>query len=86
MRAHTPLTFHPPCVPQLVFSGKSAGKDYVSDLTFLHAVDPEKSTTKIHKHSVQMHIVKADVDADFWARLLKDKIQEKNSVTIDWDK
>lgn len=34
-----------------------------------------------------MHIVKAeDEDSEFWPRLLKDKLLEKNQVKIDWDR
>ena len=33
-----------------------------------------------------MLIKKEDEETDFWPRLLKDKVKEKNGVKIDWDK
>lgn len=52
-----------------------------------HAVNSKESTYNVLPRSVQMHIVKAeDEDAEFWPRLLKDKLLEKNQVKIDWDR
>merc|ERR1711916_375784 len=37
--------------------------------------------------SVQMKTMKKDKDdEEFWPRLLKDKVKEKNTVSIDWDR
>jgi len=71
---------------QLVFAGKSNGKDYVLDLEFLHPVNAEASSWKVLQRSVQMVLAKEDPEAEFWVRLLKDKALEKTNVKIDWDK
>jgi hypothetical protein len=39
----------------------------------------------VKPRNVHFHIVKADKDADFWPRLLKDKNLEKTNVRINWD-
>ena len=71
---------------QLVFAGKSNGKDYALDLEFMHPLNSEKSSWKVLQRSVQMVLAKEDIEADFWVRLLKDKTLEKTNVKIDWDK
>ncbi|KAG5190123.1 HSP20-like chaperone [Tribonema minus] len=71
---------------KLVFTGTSQGSAYHVDLEFLHPVVPKESTWKVLPASIQMHIIKADKDADFWTRLPKDKALEKNGISIDWNK
>jgi len=71
---------------KLVFAGKSNGKDYVLNLEFLHPLDADASSWKVLQRSVQLVLAKADPDAEFWVRLLKDKVLEKTNVKIDWDK
>jgi|AntAceMinimDraft_5_1070358.scaffolds.fasta_scaffold51844_1 hypothetical protein len=73
-------------LPQLVFAGKSNGKDYALNLEFLHPLNAEASSWKVLQRSVQLVLAKEDADADFWVRLLKDKALEKTNVKIDWDK
>ncbi len=52
-----------------------------------YAVNSKESKYNVLPRSVQMHIVKAEEeDAEFWPRLLKDKLLEKNQVQIDWDR
>jgi len=71
---------------KLVFVGKSGGKDYSVDIEFFKKCDGEKSTYKVNPRSIQMLIIKAEEEEDFWPRLLKDKVKEKNQISIDWDK
>jgi cytosolic prostaglandin-E synthase len=71
----------------LKFKGKSNDKDYEVDIVFFKAVNAEGSTYKVLPRSIQMHILKKDKeDEEFWPRLLKDKLLEKNQVKIDWDR
>ena len=83
---HASSHIHPANSQQLVFAGKSNGKDYVLDLEFLHPVNAEASSWKVLQRSVQMVLSKEDPEAEFWVRLLKDKALEKTNVKIDWDK
>jgi cytosolic prostaglandin-E synthase len=67
-------------------SGTAGGKDYKVDLEFLKPVNPEQSTWKVLPQSIQMHIIKADTEDEFWSRLPKDKSLEKNGISVDWNK
>ena len=72
---------------ELKFNGKSNDKEYEVSIEFLKAVDAEGSTYKVLPRSIQMHILKKDKEEEeFWPRLLKDKLLEKNQVKIDWDR
>jgi len=71
---------------KLVFTGKSGGKEYAVDISFFKKCNGEKSTYKVNPRSIQMLVIKDEEEEDFWPRLLKDKVKEKNQVTIDWDK
>jgi len=71
------------------FSGTSNGVPYSANLEFLEDVDPqsEGSVWNVLPSSVQMKLMKKDRDKEeFWPRLLKDKVLEKNTVTVDWDR
>ena len=71
----------------LKFKGKSNDKDYEVDIEFFKPADAEGSTYKVLPRSIQMHILKKDKEEEeFWPRLLKDKLLEKNQVKIDWDR
>ena len=70
-------------------SGTSNGVPYSANLEFLEDVDPqsEGSVWNVLPSSVQMKLMKKDLDKEeFWPRLLKDKVLEKNTVTVDWDR
>jgi len=71
---------------ELQFKGKSGDKDYEVNIEFFKPVNSEDSTYKVLPRSVQMHVVKAEEEDEFWPRLLKDKLLEKNQVKIDWDR
>jgi len=91
-----PLPLHPPpdvkdetitlTDDKLVFNGKSGADTYTCDLEFFAPCDSSSSTYKVLPRSVQMYVVKKDAEADFWPRLLKDKLKEKNQIKIDWDR
>jgi len=73
----------------LSFSGTSNSIEYGANLEFFENVDPkaEGSLWNVLPNSIQMKLMKKDTEKDeFWPRLLKDKVLEKNSVTIDWDR
>ena len=70
----------------LVFTGKSNGKSYALDLEFFADVEKEGSVWNVLPQSIQMKLSKKDKEAEFWPRLLKDKVKEKTNVTIDWDR
>jgi len=72
---------------ELKFEGNSGDKPYQVNIEFFKEVDSEGSTYKVLPRSVQMHILKKDKEEEeFWTRLLKDKMLEKNQVKIDWDR
>ena len=80
---------------ELHFKGKSGDKDYEVNIEFFKAVDAEGSKYNVLPRSIQMHIMKKkkkeekddeDEDEEFWPRLLKDKLKEKNQVKVDWDR
>jgi prostaglandin-E synthase len=79
---------------EIKFKGESGGKSYEVNIEFFKSVDSKDSTYKVLPRSVQMHVMKEkpkeeDEDEDeeqFWPRLLKDKMLEKNQVKIDWDR
>jgi hypothetical protein len=72
---------------ELHFKGKSEDKDYEVNMEFFKPADSKDSTYKVLPRSVQMHVMKATKDdEEFWPRLLKDKLLEKNQVKIDWDR
>ena len=70
----------------LVFAGKSNGKSYALDLEFFADVEKEGSVWNVLPQSIQMKLSKKDKEAEFWPRLLKDKVKEKTNITIDWDR
>jgi len=70
----------------LTFAGKSNGKSYALDLEFFGEVEKEGSVWNVLPGSIQMKLSKKDKEAEFWPRLLKDKIKEKTNVTVDWDR
>mmetsp|Transcript_9396 Transcript_9396/g.23061 ORF Transcript_9396/g.23061 Transcript_9396/m.23061 type:complete len:197 (+) Transcript_9396:127-717(+) len=72
---------------ELKFKGTSGDKPYEVNIKFFKEVDSEGSTYKVHKRSIQMHIMKKDKEEEeFWTRLLEDKALEKNQVKMDWDR
>ncbi|GMH98122.1 hypothetical protein TrVE_jg1174 [Triparma verrucosa] len=71
---------------KLVFTGKSNNNEYACDFEFFKGCKAETSTYKVLPRSIQMHIMKAEEEEEFWPRLLKDKAAEKNQVKVDWDK
>lgn len=71
----------------LTFTGTSGGKVYQVELEFLKEIELEGSVWNVLPQSIQMHLMKKDQEEEeFWPRLLKDKLKEKNGVTIDWNK
>ena len=68
------------------FSGKSGGLTYEVKFDFFKGIDVENSIWKVLPNSVQMKLTKKEKDEEFWPRLTSDKIKEKNTVTIDWDR
>ena len=77
------------------FKGKSGDKDYEVNIEFFKSVDSEGSKYNVLPRSIQMHIMKKtkegeekddDEEEEFWPRLLKDKLKEKNQVKVDWDR
>ncbi|KAF1327415.1 Hsp90 co-chaperone p23, partial [Globisporangium splendens] len=72
----------------LTFSGTSNGEKYEVTLDFFKEVDVDAKESIWAKadRNVHFHIVKKDVDAEFWPRLLSDKHLEKTNVTVDWSK
>ena len=72
----------------LNFTGSSGGKDYEVHIEFFKNVkaSAEESKYKVTPRSVQFYVLKEKDDDEFWPRLLKDKIKEKNQVKIDWDR
>lgn len=77
-----PLTFLHVC------SGASNGKQYAVELEFFQEVDAAATESKWAKTARNLHffIVKKDKEAEFWPRLLQDKLLEKTNVTVDWAK
>ena len=72
-----------------VYSGTSNKIPYSVNISFYDEIDPdnEGSVWNVLPSSVQMKLMKKDKEKDeFWPRLLKDKLLEKNTVTIDWDR
>lgn len=72
----------------LTFTGTTAsnGKQYALDMEFFQEVEKEGSVWNVLPQSIQMKLNKKDKEAEFWPRLLKDKVKEKTNVTIDWDR
>jgi hypothetical protein len=71
----------------LTFTGSSDGSNYQVDFEFFKEIDLEGSVWNVLPQSIQMHLMKKDKEEDeFWPRLLKDKLKEKNGIKIDWDK
>mmetsp|Transcript_10842 Transcript_10842/g.16177 ORF Transcript_10842/g.16177 Transcript_10842/m.16177 type:complete len:176 (+) Transcript_10842:35-562(+) len=70
----------------LKFKGISNGSEYTHDLEWMHKVDPKESTWKVLPSSIQMHLVKQEKDSEFWPQLQKDKLKEKNGISVDWNK
>eukprot|EP00605_Chrysophyceae_sp_TOSAG23-4_P001933 GSChrysophyteH1.ASY1.ANO1.2138.1 assembled CDS len=68
------------------FSGKSNGLTYEVKFDFFKEIDVKDSIWKVLPNSVQMKLTKKEKDEEFWPRLTTDKIKEKNTVTIDWDR
>lgn len=71
----------------LTFTGTSNGSAYQIEFEFFKEIDLEGSVWNVLPQSIQMHLMKKDKEEDeFWPRLLKDKLKEKNGIKIDWDK
>lgn len=71
----------------LTFTGTSNGSEYQLDFEFFKEIDLEGSVWNVLPQSIQMHLMKKDQEEEeFWPRLLKDKLKEKNGIKIDWDK
>lgn len=73
----------------LSFSGTSNSVPYAANLEFFEKIDAtvEGSLWNVLPSSIQIKLMKKDkVNEEFWPRLLKDKVLEKNNVTIDWDR
>jgi len=73
----------------LEFSGTSNEIPYTLNIQFYDEIDKddEGSVWNVLPNSIQMKLMKKNKEKDeFWPRLLKDKVLEKNTVTIDWDK
>ena len=70
----------------LNFSGKSNGQTYTIAFDFFKPIELEGSVWNVLPNSVQMKLNKKEKDEEFWTRLTSDKIKEKNTVTIDWDR
>ena len=49
-------------------------------------ISKEESTFNVLQSSVVMKLTKQDKEAEFWPRLLSDKLKEKTNVKVDWDK
>ena len=49
-------------------------------------IETEGSVWNVLPASIQMKLNKKVKGEEFWPRLMKDKILEKNTVTIDWDR
>jgi hypothetical protein len=77
-----------PTRPTTPDGGKSNGKPYAAELEFFAQVNPSDPESKyeVKPRSIQFHIIKADKEAEFWPRLLKDKGKEKGQVQLDWSR
>lgn len=62
--------------------------NYHVELEFFAPVDTEAKESKwaVGQRNVQFFILKKDKDAEFWPRLLEDKMLEKTNVKVDWSK
>ena len=72
-----------------LYSGTSNAVPYNANLDFFEEVDPkvEGSVWNVLPSSIQIKLMKKDREKEeFWPRLLKDKVLEKNTVTVDWDR
>ena len=49
-------------------------------------INKEESTFNVLQSNVVMKLMKQDKEAEFWPRLLSDKLKEKTNVKVDWDK
>lgn len=49
-------------------------------------VDAKESIWAKNDRNLLFHIVKKDKEAEFWPRLLADKLLEKTNVHVDWSK
>merc|ERR1712070_236033 len=72
----------------LNFTGKSNGEDYEVHIEFFKNVKSTdaESKYKVAPRSIQFYVLKEKEEDEFWPRLLKDKLKEKNQVKIDWDR
>ncbi|GLE11607.1 hypothetical protein PINS_up024137 [Pythium insidiosum] len=72
----------------LSFRGTSNKQQYEVELVFFKEVDVEDKQSIWAKtdRNLHFHIVKKDKEADFWPRLLEDKLLEKTNVHVDWSK
>lgn len=69
-------------------SGKSNGQEYEVSLEFFAEVDTaaKESVWAKTDRNVHFYILKKDKEAEFWPRLLTDKVLEKTNVKVDWAK
>lgn len=70
----------------LSFKGTSNGKEYAIEFDFTKDIKTEGSVWNVLAQSVQMKILKAEEEEEFWPRLNTDKNLEKTHIKIDWDR
>eukprot|EP00331_Platyophrya_macrostoma_P011923 CAMPEP_0176410178 /NCGR_PEP_ID=MMETSP0127-20121128/2914_1 /TAXON_ID=938130 /ORGANISM="Platyophrya macrostoma, Strain WH" /LENGTH=183 /DNA_ID=CAMNT_0017789649 /DNA_START=60 /DNA_END=607 /DNA_ORIENTATION=+ len=66
-------------------SATSAGKNFECKLSLFEKVVPEESTHVVRPRQIELKIKKANVDADYWPRLTKEKVKS-SFIQIDWNK
>lgn len=61
-------------------------KKYEVDAVLFAKINKEESTFNVLQSNIVMKLIKEDKEAEFWPRLLSDKLKEKTNVKVDWDK
>ena len=69
----------------LSFSATSHGTAYEFTMQFFDAIVKEKSKWNINGRYPIFMLAKANQQADYWPRLIKNKVKN-NRITVDWSK
>ena len=69
-----------------LLSYNKENKKYEVEAVLFAKIDKDASTFNVLQSNIVMKLTKEDKEAEFWPRLLSDKLKEKTNVKVDWDK
>ena len=69
-----------------LLSYNEENKKYEVEAVLFAKIDKDASTFNVLQSNIVMKLMKEDKEAEFWPRLLSDKLKEKTNVKVDWDK